>query len=681
MLEHPIGHIQSKNPEEQLYLLQRTSASLRLLSSINQLIVREHDFRILLEQSCQLIVQNGYAYSWVSLFHPGSISPEFFAHAGAALPFDENVMQRRPLACARQAVRSRSCVFISPTPSGVPCSDCQLLSPRPQLAAFTIPIQRPQRVFGALSVARQFAAESFDELEKNLFRELTDDLAYALENIEIENQRRAIAETASRLVTIRGEAEFWPATLQTVRAVLHADRAAIYVYDETADRLTCPYSTGLSQDYIDEVNRRFHEVPGSRLLQSPQPVSINDTQIDPQAAAMRAWFQREGIRSYAVFSLLAADKPQGAFVAYRSSLFPFTPSDLEAGQTLAHLVSASLRNVRLFTELQRSEEKFRKVIKRSADGIVLVDEQGAVIEWNTGQEAITGLLRSETLGKPLWEIQARLSPSERQTPDLAAFIKPMMEAFLKNGEAPWLNRLRDEVIQRLDGARRITQTVVFSIPTEKGFMAGSVTRDITEQKQAEAKIREQAEALMRAYDSTLEGWARALELRDKDTEGHTRRVTELALQLARAMNFSEEQLIHLRRGAILHDIGKVAVPDAILHKTGDLTPAEQEIIRRHPGHAYEMLSVIPFLIPALDIPYCHHEKWDGTGYPRGLKGEHIPLSARLFSVADVYDALTSDRPYRCAWKPEDAVDYIVEQSGRQFDPQVVQVFLALEDKG
>jgi len=183
--------------------------------------------------------------------------------------------------------------------------------------------------------------------------------------------------------------------------------------------------------------------------------------------------------------------------------------------------------------------------------------------------------------------------------------------------------------------------------------------------------------LILAYDTTLEGWSRALELRDFETEGHTRRVTEMTLRLARDVGMDEAELVHVRRGVLLHDIGKMGVPDAILHKTGPLTDEEWEVMRKHPTYAQELLLPIPHLRPALDIPYCHHEKWDGSGYPRGLKGEGIPLAARVFAVVDVWEALTSDRPYRPAWPEEKALDYIRQQAGKHFDPQVVEAFLEL----
>lgn len=180
-----------------------------------------------------------------------------------------------------------------------------------------------------------------------------------------------------------------------------------------------------------------------------------------------------------------------------------------------------------------------------------------------------------------------------------------------------------------------------------------------------------------AYETTLEGWSAALDLRDKETEGHTQRVAAMTLELARSMGMSDEELVNLRRGALLHDIGKMGVPDQILLKAGPLTDEEWALMRKHPVFAFELLSKIAYLHDALDIPYCHHEKWDGTGYPRGLKGREIPLAARIFAAADIYDAVTSDRPYRKAWSRQQALDYIRKQSGSHLDPEVVQAFLKM----
>jgi putative nucleotidyltransferase with HDIG domain len=190
-------------------------------------------------------------------------------------------------------------------------------------------------------------------------------------------------------------------------------------------------------------------------------------------------------------------------------------------------------------------------------------------------------------------------------------------------------------------------------------------------------LNESKQELLDAYEKTIEGWARATDLRDHETEGHSRRVAELTVALARKMGIGEEALVDIRRGALLHDIGKIAVPDSILLKAGRLTNEQLAIMRKHPERAREFIQQIGFLKPALTIPYCHHERWDGTGYPRGLKGTQIPLEARIFAVVDVWDALISDRPYREAMAPESAMAYIVEQSGRHFDPSVVAAFQKL----
>lgn len=194
------------------------------------------------------------------------------------------------------------------------------------------------------------------------------------------------------------------------------------------------------------------------------------------------------------------------------------------------------------------------------------------------------------------------------------------------------------------------------------------------------KAQEAIIGITQAYDATLAGWSRVLDMRDHVTDEHTHRVADLTVALAIQWGIPESEIGHIRRGALLHDIGKMAIPDAILQKDGPLTADEAEIMKTHPERADQIISQIDYLGPARDIPYCHHEKWDGTGYPRGLKGEEIPLTARLFAVVDVFDALVSDRPYRKAWSTEKALNYIYEQSGKHFDPTVVQAFSEMIQK-
>ena len=221
---------------------------------------------------------------------------------------------------------------------------------------------------------------------------------------------------------------------------------------------------------------------------------------------------------------------------------------------------------------------------------------------------------------------------------------------------------------------------VANIATIGLFLAGGATVIYVVLDNADrhlAQIRASEAELRQAYDLTLEGWGRVVEYRDESTEGHSRRVAAMSERLARAMGLDEEAVLQVRRGALLHDIGKLAVPDAILLKPGPLDGEERAVMQTHPVVARDLLSGVKFLEPSLSIPYAHHERWDGTGYPEGLAGEEIPLAARIFSVVDHWEALTSDRPYRSGLPQEEVVSYLRRGAGTIFDPQVVRVFLTL----
>ena len=207
------------------------------------------------------------------------------------------------------------------------------------------------------------------------------------------------------------------------------------------------------------------------------------------------------------------------------------------------------------------------------------------------------------------------------------------------------------------------------------FQASS--RNITERKESEAALQRAHTDLQDAYDKTIEGWVRALDLRDRETEGHTKRVTEMTVKLAKIVGCSDDEIIHIRRGALLHDMGKMGIPDDILQKPGPLTDAEWDVMRKHPELAYQMLSKIKYLEEAITIPYYHHERWNGSGYPHKLRGNDIPLHARLFAVVDVWDALSSDRPYRKKMPINEVIDYLRKESGNLFDPDMVEKFIPL----
>lgn len=325
--------------------------------------------------------------------------------------------------------------------------------------------------------------------------------------------------------------------------------------------------------------------------------------------------------------------------------------------------------------LHRCWRIYQNLFDAAPDAIILVDEKGEIIDLNRQAISTFGFHPQELLGQ-----QIEVLVPEPYRHYHAQYRRPY--------QAQPTTRPMDSGIElyarRKDGTGFPVDIMLSPMDSGSDNMVICVIRDITHRKRLQDEMAELLDdlratnlELLRAYEFTLQGWARALELRDVKTEGHTQRVTEMTVRLARAVSVEEDRIGDIRRGALLHDIGKLGIPDSILLKSGPLTEEEWHIMRQHPGYAYDMLSAIPYLRPALDIPYYHHEHWDGTGYPNGLKGEAIPLPARLFAVVDEWDALRTDRPYRRAW-PEDKVrHYMQEQAGRHFDPQIVRKFLQI----
>jgi HD-GYP domain-containing protein (c-di-GMP phosphodiesterase class II) len=351
-------------------------------------------------------------------------------------------------------------------------------------------------------------------------------------------------------------------------------------------------------------------------------------------------------------------------------------------QALRDIDIAITSNLDLALTLNVILTQVRTQLKVDAADVLLLDERAKELEYAAG----CGFRAEAVAGTRLWlgqgyagkaALQRRSIGVERMTNtgDLARAELLAGEDFEAYYAVPLV--AKDKVLGVLEVFQRGPLTPSPEWLKFLEALAGQAAIAVDNAALFDSLERSNAE-LARAYDKTLEGWSRALDLRDKETEGHSRRVTEMTMRLAREMGVSEDELVHIRRGSLLHDIGKVGIPDSILLKPGPLTDEEWKIMRLHPVHAYELLHPIAFLEPALDIPYAHHEKWDGTGYPRGLKGVDIPLAARIFAVADVWDALRSNRPYRSARPREMVMAYIREQAGKHFDPDVVEAFLRVE---
>ena len=334
------------------------------------------------------------------------------------------------------------------------------------------------------------------------------------------------------------------------------------------------------------------------------------------------------------------------------------------------LISWGIYRFRIFEVEPIARER---VFEAMVEPLVILDNKNAIIDINSSMLVLLEKTEKEVIG-----LQAKDVFQDFPIP-----IKSYTSVTYARAEAEF----------KIGGRSVHYELTVWPLYNSRKELTGRIyiSHDITALKELENELRKlnseleirvqsRTHELEEAYESMLEGLALALELRDKETEGHSRRVTEFAVKLAKKMGIAGEELKDIRSGSILHDIGKISIPDEILHKNGRLTPEERIIVEQHPETAFKLLSRIPFLSKAIEIPYCHHEKWDGTGYPRGLAGEGIPLSARIFAVADVWDALSNDRPYNKAWERGQIIEYFREQSGKHFDPIVVNLFLSMVEK-
>ncbi|MCL5999482.1 MAG: PAS domain S-box protein, partial [Chloroflexi bacterium] len=470
-------------------------------------------------------------------------------------------------------------------------------------------------------------------------------------------------------------------------------------------------------DYPRQVTVRWDDTPeargpGGRAIRGGTPVIMNDLQNEPNVSLWLASLRQYGFRSAAVLPLISRHTAFGALMLYSDQLDFFTPERVQFFQSYALQAAAAFENARLFEETERRLSNLQALhridvaitssldlhltldiildqatvqLQADAASILLFDRQTRALSYAAGRGFRTRAMQETHLG--FGEGHASRAVLERRTivgvtrqsegDGLRGLrYRAIMsdEGFVAHVATPLI--AKGQVVGVLEVFHRATLNTGDEWLAFLETLAGQAAVAIDSATLFNGLQRSNAELLV-AYDTTLEGWSRALDLRDQETEGHTRRVADITLQLARAMHLSDAELVHMYRGALLHDIGKMGVSDNILRKPGPLTDEEWVIMRKHPQYAYEMLSPIKYLRPVLDIPYCHHEKWDGTGYPRGLKGEQIPLPARIFAVVDVWDALRTDRPYRTAWPDDRVHEYIRSQAGAHFDPQVVEAFMNL----
>ncbi len=444
-----------------------------------------------------------------------------------------------------------------------------------------------------------------------------------------------------------------------------------------------------------------------RAVKTGMPVIVEDLKKEESFAPWLESALSEGLRAGASFPLISREKTLGALTLYSGQPGFFTRERVRFFQAYAHQAAAALENARLYEETEHRLERLNALcsidtaitqsldlrvifdiildrvatqLKVDAADILLMDQSTLTFHYAAGRGFRTREMKETS--QRLGEGGAGHAALERRTigiENIAETRDDRAEAFAREGfisyfAAPLITK--GQILGALELFHRTSLKTDSEWMDFFGVMASQAAIAIENATLFSGLQRSNTELAL-AYDTTLEGWSRALDLRDRETEGHTSRVTRLTIKLARAMGMGEASLIHLRRGALLHDIGKMGIPDSILLKPGPLTKEERDIMNRHPIYALDLLQPIAYLRPALPVPYLHHERWDGRGYPKGLKGEQIPLAARIFAVADVWDALRSDRPYRAPWPRQRVIEHMKKRAGTHFDPRVVDKFMEL----
>lgn len=528
-------------------------------------------------------------------------------------------------------------------------------------------------------------------------RDLTD-------SIKHQQEVEAIGRVSAALRTASTRVEMIPIILDQIEALFKAEATAFTAVDHRTNetvveaargglakalRMRLPVREGISghvlatqTPYLNNQVFPNDFFPGANELMEAQAVVCLPLIAHHQTIGT-LWLARNPALTEHDVHILVAVADIAANALYRAGLFEQTQQQLER-LAILHAIDeaiASSFDVRptLFVLLDQIHTR----LKLSAADVYLYNPYNYLLEFAAGNGFQGQGIKYTRLR--LGEIFTGQTALDRKIVAISAF-----QTYLSENPHPVSQLLQAEGFETYFGIPLISKGQIKGVlelfhrepmaPDEDWLeflntLSRQVAIAIDNVEMLEGVQRSKLE-LELAYDATIEGWSRVLDLRDKETEGHSQRVTELTIRLARELSVPEAEIVHIRRGALLHDIGKMGIPDAILLKPNKLTPEEWDVMRQHPSLAYEMLSSIAYLKPALDIPLYHHEKWDGTGYPHGLKGEQIPLAARIFALSDVWDALTSNRPYRrSAWSVSETLAYIQEQAGLYFDPKIVEVFM------
>lgn len=546
-------------------------------------------------------------------------------------------------------------------------------------------------------IAQTFAHQAGTSLENS---RLYTETRQRLDELEI------VSRVSFALRAARDAGEMLPILLNEIKASVDTDSAAIWLYDfennELISKSTSGWFTSLPKPNFKPNEGIVGMVYSSGVAHATigfayEPlVILENTKFFGEngsgiAVPIRTTTETIGVLAVSIYAPNKVKAHQTRLVTtlaeiagnaiYRSNLYERSEEQIQRLTTLRELDTAIASSLDLHITLGIVTESLVSKMGVDAAAVLVFNADSQMLEYYaaTGYKNRKLLRASVSIGNSLAS-QILLSRKAMYIKDIKKETNllptniPATEKFVSYYAMPLFSK----------GATRGILEIYFRTsfaPTADWVeflhtLAGQTTVAI-DNAQLFINLQQSNQELSLAYDTTLEGWGKALELRDKETQGHTRRVTNMTLELARQMGIPESELLQIRRGALLHDIGKMGVPDNILRKEGPLTKDEIIEMRRHPQYAYDLLSPITYLRPAIDIAYSHHEWWDGSGYPRGLRGEEIPLSARLFAIVDVWDALSSDRPYRKAWPRKKILNYLKDLSGKQFDPSILDTFFNL----
>ncbi len=567
---------------------------------------------------------------------------------------------------------------------------------------------------GAINAWRLRTDGLFNEAELNFLISIAHQTSISIEASRLLHETSRRAQEAAAIAEVGRDIS---ATLQVdlvleriaayAQELLNAETSAVYLFDPADSLLHAVAAKGIDAEELKHDPVELGSgITGNIALNKVGEI-VNYATTDPRAHTV-AGTGVNPLEHFMGVPVLTKDALTGLLVVWRTGTEQlFQPTELVFLTSLAQQAAVAIENARLF-ELERRRRQEAENLQVAATAVTSSLDLEEVLE--TILIALRQVAPYDSASMFLLEgDQVRIRAAKGlPNPDLALgqlfpASNPLLRAIQRSGKAIIIEDAQlDSRFERWASGDHIHGWLGLPL-IARGQIIGYITLDShtrcafhesdailaqTFAHQAAAAIDnarlftslEQSNAeLSKAYDTTLEGWGNALELRDKETQGHTRRVAEVTLNLARQLGMREPQLTHLRRGVLVHDIGKMGVPDRILHKKAPLTKSEWEQLRRHPQYAFDLLYPISYLRPAIEVAYCHHERWDGKGYPRGLTGEEIPFMARVFSVVDVWDALLSDRVYRKAWPREKVINYIREQAGAQFDPRVAEEFLRLMD--